>query len=190
MKCVWPRREQLLCVSLGAGSKIRSPFQLLMSRIQCGDGAARTDAEDEEHKPFSHAAPSSPYWPFSRRFWILPTHLRQVASGDARPLSLNPPTAFPPARRASPFIGRAPSTQHRPAPAALPGPPQHLGAPRAATSVEPWRVLRLCVPAHSVGHRSGRERRSSGACPSRAARASGAEVLRALLSRLGAPGFT
>jgi len=115
--CVWPRREQFLSVSLGAGSKIRSPFHLLlMSRIQCGDGATRTDAEDEEHKPFSHASPSSPYWPFSRRFWILPTHLRQVASGDARPLSLNPPTAFPPARRASPFIGRAPSTQHRPAP--------------------------------------------------------------------------
>jgi hypothetical protein len=64
MKCVWPRQEQFLSVSLGADQKISdSPFQLLlMSRIQCGDGAARTDAEDEEHKPFSHASPSSPCW--------------------------------------------------------------------------------------------------------------------------------
>jgi hypothetical protein len=37
------------------------PFQLLlMSRIQSGDGTARTDAEDEEHKPFSHGSASSP----------------------------------------------------------------------------------------------------------------------------------
>jgi hypothetical protein len=37
------------------------PFQLLlMSRIQSGDSTARTDAEDEEHKPFSHGFASSP----------------------------------------------------------------------------------------------------------------------------------
>jgi hypothetical protein len=36
------------------------PFQLLlMSRIQSGDGAACTNAEDEEHEPFSHDFPSS-----------------------------------------------------------------------------------------------------------------------------------
>jgi hypothetical protein len=36
------------------------PFQLLlMSRIQSGDGTGRTDAEDEEHKPFSHGSASS-----------------------------------------------------------------------------------------------------------------------------------
>jgi hypothetical protein len=37
-----------------------SPVQLLlMSRIQGGDGTGRTDAEDEEHKPFSHGSASS-----------------------------------------------------------------------------------------------------------------------------------
>jgi hypothetical protein len=65
MKCVWPRREQSLCVSLGARSDTSDlrypPFQLLLlSGIQSGDGAARTNAEDEEHKPFSHDLPSSP----------------------------------------------------------------------------------------------------------------------------------
>ena len=33
---------------------------LLMSRIQSGDGTAESDAEDEEHKPFSHVFASSP----------------------------------------------------------------------------------------------------------------------------------
>jgi hypothetical protein len=37
---------------------------LLMSRIQSGDGTARTDAEDEEHKPFSHGSPSPWLAPF------------------------------------------------------------------------------------------------------------------------------
>jgi hypothetical protein len=64
MKCVWPRREQLVCVSRGQIGYLRceiSPFQLvLMSHIQGGDGAARADAEDEEHKPFSHGSASSP----------------------------------------------------------------------------------------------------------------------------------
>ena len=64
MKCVWPRPEQSLCVSLGARSDISDlkypPFQLvLMPRIQSGDGAACTNAEDEEHEPFSHDFPSS-----------------------------------------------------------------------------------------------------------------------------------
>jgi hypothetical protein len=61
-KCVWPRRGQLHCVSLGARLKyLRSEIfavpLLLMSRIQSGDGAARTNAKHEEHKPFSHGSP-------------------------------------------------------------------------------------------------------------------------------------
>jgi hypothetical protein len=81
----------------GPDQNLRSPFQLmLMSRIQCGDGAARTDAEDEEHKPFSHASPSSPCWRLSRRFWILLTHLRQVASCAGMPAAYGPTTSRPP----------------------------------------------------------------------------------------------
>jgi len=84
-KCVWPRRGQLHCVSLGGQieylrSEIFAVPLLLMSRIQSGDGAARTNAKHEEHKPFSHGSPSSPRWRFPKRLWILPTHLRQVAS--------------------------------------------------------------------------------------------------------------
>jgi hypothetical protein len=85
MKCVWPWPEQSLCVSLGARSDISDlkypPFQLvLMPRIQSGDGAARTDAEDEEHKPFSHDLPSSRGERLRERFYMLLTHLRQVAA--------------------------------------------------------------------------------------------------------------
>jgi hypothetical protein len=48
------------------------PYQLLlMSRIQSGDGAARTDAEDEEHEPFSHGSPPSPGSRLPERFWML-----------------------------------------------------------------------------------------------------------------------
>ena len=63
--CLAPARAvALLCVSLGARSAISDlrypPFQLvLMPRMQSGDGTASTDAEDEEHKPFSHDLPSS-----------------------------------------------------------------------------------------------------------------------------------
>jgi hypothetical protein len=66
MKCVWPpARAVALRLARGQIGNLRSdrypPFQLLlMSRIQSGDGAARTDAEDEEHKPFSHDLPSFP----------------------------------------------------------------------------------------------------------------------------------
>jgi hypothetical protein len=54
-----------------------------MSRIQSGDGAARTDAEDEEHKPFSHDLPSSRGERLPERFCMLLTHLGQVASSGA-----------------------------------------------------------------------------------------------------------
>ena len=51
-----------------------------MSGIQSGDGAARTNAEDEEHKPFSHDLPSSRGERLRERFYMLLTHLRQVAA--------------------------------------------------------------------------------------------------------------
>jgi hypothetical protein len=71
LKCVDPGESGLFCVSLGASSKISDlrfpPSQLLlMSRIQSGDGAARTDAEDEEHEPFSHGSPLLPWLAPSR----------------------------------------------------------------------------------------------------------------------------
>jgi hypothetical protein len=50
-----------------------------MSRVQCGDGAAGTDAEDEEHKQFSHASPSSLVGAFQSASKCSCTHSRQVA---------------------------------------------------------------------------------------------------------------
>jgi hypothetical protein len=42
-----------------------------MSRIQSGDRAPRTDAEDEEQKPSATISPP-PWLAPSERFWILP----------------------------------------------------------------------------------------------------------------------
>jgi hypothetical protein len=39
-----------------------------MSRAQCGDGATRSDAEDDEHQQFSHDLPSSRGERLSERF--------------------------------------------------------------------------------------------------------------------------
>ena len=71
-------------------------FQLLlMPRIQSGDGAARTDAEDEEHEPFSHDLPSSRL-AFQSASKCSSTHLRQVAtcSAYARRASANASATF------------------------------------------------------------------------------------------------
>ena len=81
LKCVDPGESSLFCVSLGASSKISdlSPFQLLLlSRMQSGDGAARTDAEDEEHEPFSHGSPLLP--------WLLPS--RALLDAPVPPLPI------------------------------------------------------------------------------------------------------
>ena len=61
--CFGPARAVALRLARGQIGYLNlryPPFQLLlMPRIQSGDGAARTDAEDEEHEPFSHDLPSS-----------------------------------------------------------------------------------------------------------------------------------
>ena len=60
MNVFGPDESSCFCVSGAQIENLRSPFQLLlMSCVQCGEGAAGTDAEDEEHKQFSHASPSS-----------------------------------------------------------------------------------------------------------------------------------
>jgi hypothetical protein len=86
MRCVWPGESSCFASRSGQIKNLRSPFQLLlMSSIQRGDGAARTDAEDEEHKPFSHASPSSPCWRLPARFWMLLTQFEAGCKlcGDA-----------------------------------------------------------------------------------------------------------
>jgi hypothetical protein len=75
--CLAPARAVASRLARGQIGNLRSerypPFQLLlMSRIQSGDGAARTDAEDEEHKPFSHDLPSSPWLAPSRELLNAP----------------------------------------------------------------------------------------------------------------------
>jgi len=61
-------------------ARIRRFQLLLMSRIQSGDGTGRTDAEDEEHKPFSHGSASSSRQRLPSASKCSCTHLRQVAS--------------------------------------------------------------------------------------------------------------